>query len=162
MTLPYISGFLAFREVPFLLQLLQELKDTHPQWMPQVILVDGNGKLHHRGQFSLFRDIYINIVFWWTDIENVQLLLVSSSGFGLACHLGVLTGIPTVGVSKTLLNVDGLSNAIVNKTFKTECERGGQFVKLIGNSGVVHGAVRIHDQHTNSKIKICANELKFS
>ncbi|XP_009947570.1 PREDICTED: endonuclease V, partial [Leptosomus discolor] len=57
---PYVAGFLAFREVPFL-----------------VLLVDGNGLLHPRG-------------------------------FGVACHLGVLTDIPCVGVAKNLLQVDGL------------------------------------------------------
>jgi deoxyinosine 3'endonuclease (endonuclease V) len=110
MTLPYISGFLAFREVPFLLQLLHEVKETHQDWMPQVILVDGNGKLHHRG-------------------------------FGIACHFGVLTGLPTVGVSKTLLSVDGLSISTVRETFKRTCTQGGQYIKLFGNSGVLYGVV---------------------
>ena len=30
-------------------------------------------------------------------------------GFGLASHLGVLTGIPTIGIGKTFLFVDGLN-----------------------------------------------------
>lgn len=46
--LPYIAGFLAFREVDPLLQLLQDLRDTRPDLYPQVILVDGNGRLHPR------------------------------------------------------------------------------------------------------------------
>uniref|UniRef100_A0A0E0LED3 peptidylprolyl isomerase n=1 Tax=Oryza punctata TaxID=4537 RepID=A0A0E0LED3_ORYPU len=48
---PYIPGFLAFREV---------------------LMVDGNGLLHPRG-------------------------------FGLACHLGVLAGLPTIGVGKNAM-----------------------------------------------------------
>uniref|UniRef100_A0A0E0GWV4 Endonuclease V n=1 Tax=Oryza nivara TaxID=4536 RepID=A0A0E0GWV4_ORYNI len=48
---PYIPGFLAFREV---------------------LMVDGNGLLHPRG-------------------------------FGLACHLGVLADLPTIGVGKNVL-----------------------------------------------------------
>ncbi|KAI7897564.1 endonuclease V [Cokeromyces recurvatus] len=46
--LPYISGYLAFREVDPLLKLLNQLKETRPELYPQVILVDGNGLLHPR------------------------------------------------------------------------------------------------------------------
>ncbi|XP_063574406.1 endonuclease V isoform X5 [Pongo abelii] len=48
LTAPYVSGFLAFREVPFLLELVQQLREKEPGLMPQVLLVDGNGVLHHR------------------------------------------------------------------------------------------------------------------
>ena len=49
LTVPYISGFLAFREVDHYLTLLNELMDRHPEFKPDVILVDGFGTLHHRG-----------------------------------------------------------------------------------------------------------------
>uniref|UniRef100_A0A8D0L900 Endonuclease V n=1 Tax=Sphenodon punctatus TaxID=8508 RepID=A0A8D0L900_SPHPU len=75
---PYVAGFLAFREVPFLVEAAQRLQAQEPELTPQVLLVDGNGVLHHRG-------------------------------FGIACHLGVLTGLPCVGVAKNLLQVDGLA-----------------------------------------------------
>ena len=48
-TVPYKSGFLAYREVQHYVTLLETLKKEHPQWKPQVLLVDGNGILHHRG-----------------------------------------------------------------------------------------------------------------
>jgi deoxyinosine 3'endonuclease (endonuclease V) len=51
--LPYIPGFLAFREVEFLVELLDELKSLQPELMPQLIFVDGNGYLHPRGLFGL-------------------------------------------------------------------------------------------------------------
>ncbi|XP_020265983.1 endonuclease V-like isoform X3 [Asparagus officinalis] len=48
---PYVPGFLAFREAPVLLQLLDKMKrDDHPHY-PQVLMVDGNGLLHPRGGF---------------------------------------------------------------------------------------------------------------
>lgn len=34
--LPYIAGFLAFREVGFLLRLVNQLRETYPELMPQV------------------------------------------------------------------------------------------------------------------------------
>uniref|UniRef100_A0A670XVV9 Endonuclease V n=1 Tax=Pseudonaja textilis TaxID=8673 RepID=A0A670XVV9_PSETE len=81
---PYVAGFLAFREVPFLLEAVQRLETQKPGLKPQVLLVDGNGILHHRG-------------------------------FGIACHLGVLTGLPCIGVAKNLLQVEGLANDELHK-----------------------------------------------
>ncbi|KAF9161834.1 hypothetical protein DFQ26_004116 [Actinomortierella ambigua] len=76
LTLPYIAGFLAFREVDPLLSLIQSLQAKRPELVPQVILVDGCGILHPRG-------------------------------FGLASHLGLVSGIPTVGCSKNYLVIGG-------------------------------------------------------
>ncbi|KAF9203010.1 hypothetical protein BGZ49_006889 [Haplosporangium sp. Z 27] len=49
LTLPYIAGYLAFREVEPLLGLIQTLRADRPELEPQVILVDGCGILHPRG-----------------------------------------------------------------------------------------------------------------
>ncbi|MFC4105061.1 deoxyribonuclease V [Micromonospora zhanjiangensis] len=61
---PYIPGLLAFREVPILLEVLQQLTSD-----PEVLICDGYGIAHPRR-------------------------------FGLACHVGVLTGLPSFGVAK--------------------------------------------------------------
>lgn len=45
-TEPYVPGFLAFREVKHLISLYNELLQLHPEYKPEVILVDGNGILH--------------------------------------------------------------------------------------------------------------------
>ncbi|KAK2493808.1 hypothetical protein MC885_004326 [Smutsia gigantea] len=104
LTAPYVSGFLAFREVPFLVD--------------AVLLVDGNGVLHHRG-------------------------------FGVACHLGVLTDLPCVGVAKKLLQVDGLENNALHKEKIRLLRAGGDTFPLLGGSGTILGmALKSHDHST--------------
>jgi deoxyribonuclease V len=62
---PYAPGFLAFREIPPLLDALAGISTV-----PDLLVCDGNGLAHPRR-------------------------------FGLASHLGVLTGLPSIGVAKT-------------------------------------------------------------
>lgn len=107
--LPYIPGFLAFREVPHLVPLFEQLRADQPRLWPQMVFVDGNGVLHPRG-------------------------------FGLASHLGVLIGIPTIGVGKTFFHVDGLDMREVKAQAAAACHKGGDWIPLIGQSGVEWGA----------------------
>ncbi|TRX76263.1 deoxyribonuclease V [Pseudomonas mangiferae] len=65
--MPYIPGLLSFRELPALLQALNELPST-----PDLIYCDGQGIAHPRR-------------------------------LGIASHLGVVTGLPTIGVAKNIL-----------------------------------------------------------
>ncbi len=67
---PYISSYLAFRELPVLLDLLARVQTVHP--LAEVLLVDGSGIAHPRQM-------------------------------GLATMLGIVTAIPTIGVTKKLL-----------------------------------------------------------
>jgi deoxyinosine 3'endonuclease (endonuclease V) len=48
MKLPYMAGFLAFREVEPLKRLLEVAKQQFPTEFPQILFIDGNGVLHHR------------------------------------------------------------------------------------------------------------------
>ncbi|KAG6409725.1 hypothetical protein SASPL_127767 [Salvia splendens] len=103
---PYVPGFLAFREAPVLLRLL---KNTALQLYPQVLMVDGNGLLHPRG-------------------------------FGLACHLGVLADLPTIGIGKNLHHVDGLTQHGVRQLLEANGDSCADVFTLIGDSGSTLGA----------------------
>lgn len=66
-TFPYIPGYLSFREIPAILEVLKKVKTA-----PDLIICDGQGYAHPRR-------------------------------FGLACHLGVILDLPTIGVAKKRL-----------------------------------------------------------
>ncbi|XP_019371153.1 PREDICTED: endonuclease V isoform X1 [Gavialis gangeticus] len=74
-----------------------------------------------------------------------QVLLVDGNGvlhyrgFGVACHLGVLTGLPCVGVAKNLLHVDGLAKDELHKEQIQDLQMGGDTFPLTGASGRVLG-----------------------
>ena len=108
LAIPYISGFLGFREVPEYLHLLAKIKHTKPDFYPHVLQVDGCGILHHRG-------------------------------FGSASHVGFVTGIPSIGIAKSLLHIDGLNQKECKIRSKVECKDVGDFIYLIGESGTLYG-----------------------
>lgn len=66
---PYISGFLALREIPIILPLLEQVQAAGK--LSPILFVDGHGTLHRRKM-------------------------------GIASHLGIVTGLSTIGVGKTL------------------------------------------------------------
>ncbi|NXN30667.1 ENDOV Endonuclease, partial [Nycticryphes semicollaris] len=119
-TAPYVAGFLAFREVPFLVEAVQRLQQEEPRLRPQVLLVDGNGLLHPRG-------------------------------FGVACHLGVLTDLPSIGVAKKLLQTDGLVRDELHREQIRSLQKEGDTFPLTGTSGRVRGMVSCGDNNNSSK-----------
>ncbi|XP_054077143.1 endonuclease V isoform X7 [Rissa tridactyla] len=118
---PYVAGFLAFREVPFLVEAVQRLQQEEPRLRPQVLLVDGNGLLHPRG-------------------------------FGVACHLGVLTDLPCIGVAKNLLQVDGLVRDELHREQIRSLQREGDTFPLTGTSGRALGMGVPGDSRASSQV----------
>ncbi|KAK7845502.1 endonuclease v [Quercus suber] len=86
----------------------------------QVLMVDGNGILHPRGKFHLWFFVYVN-------------------SFGLACHLGVLADLPTIGIGKNLHHVDGLTYSGVRQLLETKENCTEDFITLSGCSGKIWG-----------------------
>eukprot|EP00816_Leptocylindrus_hargravesii_P006003 CAMPEP_0196814054 /NCGR_PEP_ID=MMETSP1362-20130617/41042_1 /TAXON_ID=163516 /ORGANISM="Leptocylindrus danicus, Strain CCMP1856" /LENGTH=246 /DNA_ID=CAMNT_0042190557 /DNA_START=279 /DNA_END=1016 /DNA_ORIENTATION=- len=95
LTLPYVSSYLAFREIEPYVNLVSKQTTIRPDITPAVILVDGNGLLHVRRA-------------------------------GIACFVGVKTGIPTIGVGKNFYHLDGLTKDIVRAKLKRRVEKLGK------------------------------------
>ena len=123
LTKPYIPGFLAFREVPFLLALLQNLRKNRPELVPQVIFMDGNGVLHPRGcgvasHFGVVADIpTLGVAKTYSHLIHCKLTL--------PCRL---------------MYVDGLSIETVKPEFRARALHAGDSMELKGDSGRVWGA----------------------
>ncbi|KAJ1969599.1 hypothetical protein IWQ62_000527 [Dispira parvispora] len=110
-TLPYIAGYLAFREAPVLNEMIQDLRRNHPEHVPQVIFVDGNGLLHPRG-FGLASHLGV-----LADIPTI----------GVAKNFLAVDDGPS-------LTVNG-----VNTAFREQLARGIDRMPLVGESGRVWG-----------------------
>ena len=98
LTVPYVSSYLAFREIDPLLELVNHQRTKHPNVTPSIILVDGNGRLHARRA-------------------------------GIACFLGVKTGIPTIGVGKTLYCEGNLTHQLVDTAIDEALDMLSQWTK---------------------------------
>ena len=111
--LPYIAGFLAFREVEPILELLKTLKKTNSNIYPQIVIVDGNGTLHPR-RFGLASHLGV-----LADIPTI----------GVAKNFLQIDD----GENLTMINVKSMAKKRLNK--------GGDTYLLEGKSGVIWGAV---------------------
>jgi len=146
LSVPYVSGFLAFREVPVLLTLFEKLKllstfaepgsEMAQIYPPDLVFTDGNGTLHPRG-------------------------------CGIASHLGYALGIPTIGVAKKITTVDGINRntteslrreilANLEKERKGPSDGGSEsrWRPLVGESGRTWGAVVLTSKHSDSTVPV--------
>ena len=87
-----------------------------------------------------------------------QVLLCDSNGilhpkkFGLACHLGVLTGISTIGCSKNMYAVDGITQKGVKEMISKKKPNILEPVPLTGNSGFLYGYLLLSTKECSKPI----------
>ena len=127
MTEPYITYFLAFREVGHLVKLFQRVKLENPELYPQIVFVDGAGVWHPKGRPHVF------------PCRHRRLII----GLGLASHLGVLLGIPTIGVAKNLLYMSDIPSTTTYDSIRAHLTLQTPAYKVVGESGTVYGAAVI-------------------
>ncbi|GJQ09851.1 hypothetical protein GpartN1_g1642.t1 [Galdieria partita] len=84
-----------------------------------------------------------------------QVLLVDGNGilhprgFGSACQVGLSLNLPTIGVAKSLLNVDGLNISQIKEQI---CQQGKRWMPLFGSSKNVLGAALLSNEYVKRPI----------
>ncbi|GIQ87916.1 endonuclease V [Kipferlia bialata] len=97
--IPYISGLLAVREAPPLLRLFERLKVEHPEFYPDLLMVDGNGIWHPRM-------------------------------CGLATTLSHTLSIPTIGVSKKLMELPSFTKDMLKEETMPHLQTRGDWAVI--------------------------------
>jgi len=105
--IPYISGFLGFREAEAILDVLNELKSPF-----DVLMVNGNGTLHPRG-------------------------------FGLASHVGIFLGKPTIGITRRPIKEAERDNSLLKIKGKVEGKIVNGIVVSVGHKITLKTAVKV-------------------
>lgn len=105
LTAPYVAGFLAFRETPFLIEALQQLERDKPELLPQVSFcthIDGSySLLHKKYVFSLFKGFFSLLPVWIQDQtyayctgqKDKLLQCITPPNFRSICHISLCIGL---------------------------------------------------------------------
>jgi len=106
-TIPYMTGFLGFREVIFYKQAYDHACENFCK--PDIIVINSFGKFHDRMA-------------------------------GSALHLALDLDMPVIGIGRSVICFDGLSDNLIRKQFKKECKESGDFLYIKGQTGTLYGA----------------------
>lgn len=124
-TIPYKAGYLAFREVPILLELLNIVNKEHSELMPELIIFDGNGIWHPRG----------------CGLATHASILTGIPCFGVAKNVLVL---PDKKITKD----------IVYSIIETQAPNKGDMIDICGSDGIIVGTAFNVVANPNSAIYI--------
>ena len=70
--------------------------------------------------------------------------------FGIACHLGVLEDVPTIGCSKNVFAAEGITDRKVKELARNNLKKKGDYVELKGNNGdILALAVKSSEESIN-------------
>lgn len=89
-----------------------------------------------------------------------QLIMVDGFGilhprdYGSASELGDIVNIPTIGVAKTLMCIDGMDEHVIKKEFRDKCKKKGDVIMLTGESGKIYGAALKSSDNSNTPIYV--------
>ncbi|CDQ69693.1 unnamed protein product [Oncorhynchus mykiss] len=81
-----------------------------------------------------FIDVFGLLWSWW-----MGMVCSTTKTFGLACHLGVLSRLPCIGVAKNLLQVQGVEMNEEHQSQIASLQKGGDRFPLTTDSGKVLG-----------------------
>lgn len=139
MNVPYVPGYLAFREVEPLRQLIKRIKERAPQFLPQVYFVDGNG-VHHFRKCGLATHFGV--------LENVAIV-------GVAKNLLNVDGLSRDSAEKLVLEVSsrklqpGIADQDGNFVY-----RGTTLAAMRGASGFLYGYGALTGNSTTKPVYI--------
>eukprot|EP00850_Spirogloea_muscicola_P002581 SM000010S04219 [mRNA] locus=s10:336260:338124:+ [translate_table: standard] len=175
MAVPYVAGFLAFREVQPLVRLVERLRQSQPSRLPQVLLVDGNGILHHKGEYDSAGSGSTAVV--QSDSSGIPsspcwapflapcrdprwMSAVTDGQPGTLYR--IRSGLPLGGadwhpyywhwkecavVDLLMLHIDGLTAEGVRRVAEEKNVLPGDYVRLVGSSGRAWGAaLKSHEE----------------
>ncbi|KAJ3323299.1 hypothetical protein HDU76_013693 [Blyttiomyces sp. JEL0837] len=133
LTEPYIPGYLAFREAPVILDMLETLKREKPEVYPQIVFIDGNGTLHPAAFGSACQ---IGLL---ADIPSIG-----------------------IGKNFLEIKHEGLTMSGVKAEAKERLVNAKSWFPLVGTSGVVYGAaVRTNKESVNPIFVSCGHRVSL-